>query len=61
MTREVLLISSFSLMRKQKHKEGKRFAEVTQRVSDAVQIQTKQWSFILTIMSMILHRGSTSE
>ena len=48
-------------MRKQKHKEGKRFAEVTQRVSDAVQIQTKQWSFILTIMSMILHRGSTSE
>ena len=32
--REVLLISSFSQMRKQKHKEGKCFAEVTQRVSD---------------------------
>jgi len=48
-------------MRKQKHQEGKRFAEVTQRVSHAVQIQTNQWSFILTIMSMILHRGSTSE
>lgn len=61
MMREVLLISSFSQMRKQMHKEGKCFAKVTQRVSDGVQIQTNQWSFILTIMSMILHRGCALE
>lgn len=61
MMREVLLIASFSQMRKQKHQEGKCFAEVTQRVSDGVQIQTNQWSFILTIMSMILHRGCALE
>lgn len=40
---------------------GKCFAKVTQKVSNGASIQIKQWSFILTIIPMILHPGCALE